>query len=87
MPQQRNPQFVLLPILATLWGFFAVIILCLVIVFVSSLGKATGAIQEAACGAIFSTFIIACYVAMRAIDKIGTLILPLLKSNRYREDN
>jgi DNA-directed RNA polymerase subunit RPC12/RpoP len=52
------------------WGLLLIVILVGGLLFVTSLGKADTAIQEAALGAVFSTVFIGLYIAVRCIEKI-----------------
>jgi hypothetical protein len=46
------------------------------LIFISALGKANGAIQEAAVGAVFAVPIIAGYVVCRRVDAILDCAAP-----------
>ena len=48
------------------------------LLFLATLGKANGAPQEAAAGAIFSTIFIALYVVARCVEKVIAAIERLL---------
>lgn len=59
------------------WGLLLLVTVGAAVLFFMSLGRANGAPQEAALGAIFSTILIAAYLTARCVDRVAQRVIEM----------